>query len=518
MAESARLARGVIAADGCRPWNRVSSTLAGRLSPLRALPCRRYTPTSGPPSGCRWPFPARASFGPVWSCLAYFATVLPDRGLPRTASWAAIAALGLIAAEHAKRCVEADRWRGRERPARGPARVLDLLGPRPANGAADRAGGGPTAPPRSGHGLPTFADFVTIDPFHSRVIVLGPELRPGVALALEHRAFGLKFLRFGRLLSWREGRGYTFSDLSGRGGARGFFPHVFDFAVEPAATEAGAAPAWWWGSGASGPRAVSRDGSGSCGSASFAGSTPGCSRPHWSLRRHSRCPRSRRAHVTASAATPGWGAHPLDDQGPSKCPRCGLPYVPDKPETYANRPRPLQWNLWVPGLFIAILAGVLAYARTLKRGGARLHRLHRRTVRRRAHPGLYDARQVLDDVHAQPFRDHVRRVPACLDEPLGAFCGAILGAIFLGPATGRGRLVGWLIRRLARRAAWDRRRYVFLTLFVGLPFGAGEVEARLPFARPIAEVSTSATFDAPVDAAWDAIVFYEQVEHGRPCS
>ena len=38
----------------------------------------------------------------------------------------------------------------------------------------------------------------------------------------------------------------------------------------------------------------------------------------------------------------------------------------------------------------------------------------------------------------------------------------------------------------------------------------------MPFARPIAEVSTSATFDAPAAAAWDAIVFYEQVEHEPP--
>ena len=59
---------------------------------------------------------------------------------------------------------------------------------------------------------------------------------------------------------------------------------------------------------------------------------------------------------------------PLGDAGPTKCPRCGLPFVPDKPETYATRPRRLQWNLWVPGLLIAILAGVLGYARTLNQG------------------------------------------------------------------------------------------------------------------------------------------------------
>ena len=42
--------------------------------------------------------------------------------------------------------------------------------------------------------------------------------------------------------------------------------------------------------------------------------------------------------------------------------------MPDRPETYADRPRPLHWNLWLPGLVIAILAGVLAYARMMSEG------------------------------------------------------------------------------------------------------------------------------------------------------
>jgi hypothetical protein len=88
--------------------------------------------------------------------------------------------------------------------------------------------------------LADFAGFVTIDPMHNRVIVQGPgrELKPGVELAIEHVAFGITFFRFGKLLTWRDGCGYSFSDLS-RKGALGFFPHVFDFAVEPGEAGAG---------------------------------------------------------------------------------------------------------------------------------------------------------------------------------------------------------------------------------------------------------------------------------------
>jgi hypothetical protein len=71
-----------------------------------------------------------------------------------------------------------------------------------------------------------FTQFLCVDPFHSRVTVLAKAMAPGVDLAIEHRAFGLSLMRFGRLLMWREGCGYAFSDISARGPSHGF-PHVF---------------------------------------------------------------------------------------------------------------------------------------------------------------------------------------------------------------------------------------------------------------------------------------------------
>jgi hypothetical protein len=77
--------------------------------------------------------------------------------------------------------------------------------------------------------------FACIDPFHRRVRVLGPALVPGVRLAIEHGLPGLTFTRVGKLLAWREGQGYVFSDLSVRGPGRGF-PHVFRIEVMPSRT------------------------------------------------------------------------------------------------------------------------------------------------------------------------------------------------------------------------------------------------------------------------------------------
>jgi hypothetical protein len=181
--------------------------------------------------------------GQLWagrlSCLAYFAVAAGLIAATSRASaagaalgGAAFAFLGLCSAEHAKRCVEVERRSGCSRGVPARSRVLDRS--RGLRGIALRIELDVDRPPAAVWAcVADFAHFVTIDPFHSRIVVLGPELKPGVELALEHRAFGIRFFRFGRLLKWREGRGYTFSDVSGVRGSRGFFPHVFVFAVEP---------------------------------------------------------------------------------------------------------------------------------------------------------------------------------------------------------------------------------------------------------------------------------------------
>jgi hypothetical protein len=77
--------------------------------------------------------------------------------------------------------------------------------------------------------------FLTVDPLHVSVEFPGlssalPE--PGAPLTIRHRLLGIGVTRVGRLLTWREGRGYAVSDLS-RAGARRGFPHVCAFEVTP---------------------------------------------------------------------------------------------------------------------------------------------------------------------------------------------------------------------------------------------------------------------------------------------
>jgi len=164
-----------------------------------------------------------------WSCLAWFvaAATLSVLPLPLAGRVVALTVLGMCSAEHAKRSLEPGRQRGSgtiSRVSCGGMRgtavdlCIELDVPRPCNEVWEIVADLPS--------------FLCIDPFHARVRVLGPRLDAGASLVLEHRVFGLTFLRFGRLLQWDEGRGYAFSDLSARGPGRGF-PHAFFVTVGP---------------------------------------------------------------------------------------------------------------------------------------------------------------------------------------------------------------------------------------------------------------------------------------------
>lgn len=77
-----------------------------------------------------------------------------------------------------------------------------------------------------------FARYARQDIFHADPSIEGGIPTQGARIRLSHRYMGLRFERVGRILVWREGIGYAFSDLSRRGPRAGF-PHVFSFRIEP---------------------------------------------------------------------------------------------------------------------------------------------------------------------------------------------------------------------------------------------------------------------------------------------
>jgi hypothetical protein len=171
-----------------------------------------------------------------WTCLAWFASAgllvagfaHCQRLFDDSIAWllplqfGAGVAMSLLSAEHAKRLLEPKR-EPRSRVtgssvqcAPGMGRNLDIL--ISLNVACSGA--------ELWSIIRDLPRFLTIDPFHDAVTLMRVSPAAGVDLVLSHNAFGCRFLRFGRIIAWREESGYTFSDLSPRGPRIGF-PHVF---------------------------------------------------------------------------------------------------------------------------------------------------------------------------------------------------------------------------------------------------------------------------------------------------
>jgi hypothetical protein len=142
--------------------------------------------------------------------------------------------LGLLSAEHAKRLREPRR---REGAIASPYRCLSRR-------VVCEPAAGRSLSVRMSLDFPCSAEelwllvadlprFLTLDPFHDRVTLQQLPAARGVDLVLSHNAFGWRFLRFGKILAWNAGRGYTVSDLSARDPQVGF-PHAFLIRIAPA--------------------------------------------------------------------------------------------------------------------------------------------------------------------------------------------------------------------------------------------------------------------------------------------
>jgi hypothetical protein len=137
-------------------------------------------------------------------------------------------ALCLLSAEHAKRLLET----GRRRDSRVRASQVSCSGGSGRQVEVVISLTVAQSPEQLWEQIRDLPRFLTIDPFHDQVTLMRDQPVVGVDLVLSHNAFGRRFLRFGKIICWREGVGYTFSDLSARGPRNGF-PHVFMVAIEP---------------------------------------------------------------------------------------------------------------------------------------------------------------------------------------------------------------------------------------------------------------------------------------------
>lgn len=203
---------------------------------------------------------------------------------------------------------------------------------------------------------------------------------------------------------------------------------------------------------------------------------------------------------------------------PAICLTCGLQYDPARPETYAIHSSSSRWKFWVPGFLLAVLLGTLTYAGCLQIG-------------RDMGWSLFIAVPVCFGtilgygcrVQAWAFGVLAVLVITSVIFSLivmnlaGVFCGFTLGIIFLVP-TFMGIFLGVTLRLALIAGKWDHAWYFrwYIWLIASLPLIGQQIEDRIPRRTEIAVVRTGLTIDATPQEAWNAIMFYEDVEHAPP--
>lgn len=224
---------------------------------------------------------------------------------------------------------------------------------------------------------------------------------------------------------------------------------------------------------------------------------------------------------TAPATTPycrRCGEKLLTLNQPAICLSCGLQYDPARPETYATHRSSSRWKFWLPGFLLSVLIGTLTYAGCLQSGGTMGWSLFI------AVPVCFGA--ILGYAcRVQTWAFAVLGILVIMSVIValvsmnlaGIFCGFTLGIVFLIP-TFAGLMCGVILRMFLIAGNWDHAWYFrwYVWLIASLPLIGQQIEDRIPRRTEIAVIKTGLTIDATPEEAWNAIMFYEDVEHAPP--
>jgi hypothetical protein len=202
---------------------------------------------------------------------------------------------------------------------------------------------------------------------------------------------------------------------------------------------------------------------------------------------------------------------------PGQCLTCGLQYDPGQPETFGTHRSSSRWKFWLPGFLMSVTVGTLAYAACLQTGDMGYALFFAVPVSFGAILG-YACRVQTWAFVALAILAIASVVFALVAMNLaGIFCGFTLGLIFLVPVV-VGLVCGILLRCFLIIGRWDHAWYFrwYVWLIAAMPVGLQQIESAIPRRQEIAVVQTSLTVDATPEEAWNAIMFYEDVEHPPP--
>lgn len=204
----------------------------------------------------------------------------------------------------------------------------------------------------------------------------------------------------------------------------------------------------------------------------------------------------------------------LDHLAGRRCPECGRPFDPADPSTYTTKPPFVWWRYWLPAFVLAsglglvtclLLVGgagfgwAVTFAAPIMVGGV---------IGYSVRVGRWAAIAVA-----------VLAWVACVagmatGGMAGVFCTLLLVGMAIIPLS-LSVLAGVLLRLRLKHSNWGQRQWLPILAMCLLPFMVAAVELRLP-APPAVAVETTCIIDAPLESAWSAVMFYEDVEHDPP--
>lgn len=196
------------------------------------------------------------------------------------------------------------------------------------------------------------------------------------------------------------------------------------------------------------------------------------------------------------------------------CPECGRPFDSRNPASFTTKPPLRRWRLWFPGLLTAFTVGMLTtiymlsinstgwavwFAPSAAAGCILGYRVQSRWY-------FFTALVIL----------LAAAIPMALATMhiLGAFCGAVLVGIAIGPMT-IGVVVGTVVRLILKATKFSQGAHLpVLAVFTITPLAFYHAVPPVRHAPEI--VRTARTIAAPTAIVFDRLVFYEEVQHEPP--
>jgi len=203
-----------------------------------------------------------------------------------------------------------------------------------------------------------------------------------------------------------------------------------------------------------------------------------------------------------------------------ECDVCQQGFDLEDATSFRKRRAYQSWQFWLPSFLLAFFAGLTSYAFCLQYGSLGWALFVSVPVSFGAIYGysnsIYPHRvSTVKNVGLTLILVVAVAVGVVSIDIAGFFCGSTLVLILIGPAL-VGLFLGSGLRMFLKKTAWSQRHFLPLLLFALLPYLAQGIESSFPRQNEFAEVRTRLHVMATPQEAWDAIMFYEEVDHQPP--